>query len=83
VHDFFDILGLPDSAPPSEVRRVCAARRVRRPHPDFHGGGTSHAAGTLLTAPDLAVPAREVAIDFVDMGGLLDRIQSSFFGRER
>ena len=82
MHDFFDILGVPDSAPPSEVRRVCAARRVRRPHPDFHGGSGPSRHLDLATA-HLAVPAREAAIDFVDMGGLLDRMQAAFFRGDR
>ena len=84
MHDFFEILGLPDSAPPSEVRRVCAARRIRRPHPDFHNGGGSSL--TRLTTPadaDFRSPVSDVAIDFVDVSALLDRIQSSFFGRDR
>jgi len=83
VHDFFEILGLPDSAPPSEVRRVCAARRVRRPHPDFHGGVRSPLPLTPPAVADFASSTRDVAIDFVDMGALLDRIQTTFFGGER
>jgi hypothetical protein len=75
VHDFFDILGLPSSAPPMEVRRVCA-RRVRRSHPDFHVGGAT-------LAPHEVTPytpaSREVAVDFVEMSGLLDRMQAGFF----
>jgi len=76
VHDFFDILGLPSSAPPTEVRRVCA-RRVRRSHPDFRVGG-----GATMPAPTAAQPAREtleVAVDFVEMDVFIDRIQSAFF----
>lgn len=79
MHDFFDILGLPSSAPPSEVRRVCA-RRIRRSHPDFsHGAaptGPADAAGGPAVRPSL----QEVAVDFVEMGVFLDRMQASFFG---
>lgn len=83
MHDYFDILGVPDSAPPSEVRRVCAARRLRRPHPDFHGGAGPSRYLVDAAAPAFAVPAREVAIDFVDMSGLLDRMQAAFFAYDR
>jgi hypothetical protein len=77
VHDFFEILGLPSSAPPMEVRQVCA-RRVRRSHPDFHVGGAP-AAPQELTRDVTPSGALEVAVDFVDMSGLLDRMQAGFF----
>ena len=83
MHDFFDVLGLPSNAPVSEIRRVCA-RRLRRSHPDFrvdclpsstdtagHGGAAVH---------DL-VP-HDIAVDFVDMTSLLDRIETAFFTSE-
>lgn len=81
MHDFFDVIGLPENAPLGEIRR--SVRRPRRHHPDFR-----------LTPPDPAprsidewVPdgrvAREVAVDFVDVGTLLDRIEARFFGRDR
>jgi hypothetical protein len=77
VHDLFDILGVPSTAPPSEVRRVCA-RRVRRLHPDFHG---SRATTAPAVDADADLPAPDAAVDFVDMGAFVDRIQSAFFGR--
>jgi hypothetical protein len=83
VHDFFDVLGLPSNAPVSEIRRVCA-RRLRRSHPDFrvdchptatgavgHGGTTVH-----------EVVPHDIAVDFVDMTSLIERIETSFFGSE-
>ena len=76
MHDFFDIFGLPSSAPPMEVRRVCA-RRVRRSHPDFHVGGSDPAF--LDRTADGSLPVREVAVDFVEMSVLLDRVQAAFF----
>jgi hypothetical protein len=76
VHDFFDIFGIPSSAPPMEVRRVCA-RRVRRSHPDFHVGNAT--LGLPEVTGDTTPASREVAVDFVEMGGLLDRMQASFF----
>jgi hypothetical protein len=77
VHDFFDIVGLSRSAPPSEVRRVCA-RLVRRAHPDFFSGRpTSGVRPSLSRMPSPA--RRDVAVDFVDMSMVLDHIQASFF----
>ena len=77
MHDLFDILGLPSSAPPSEVRRVCA-RRVRRSHPDFHVGGGA-AVGLPMSTAEPARETLEVAVDFVEMGAFIDRMQSAFF----
>ena len=76
MHDFFDILGLPSSAPPMEVRRVCA-RRVRRSHPDFRVGGGGPTA--VPTTADPVPQTLEVAVDFVEMDVFIDRIQSAFF----
>ena len=79
MHDFFDIVGLSRSAPPIEVRRVCA-RVVRRAHPDFrHERG---AVGSDVQPPTVAV-RRDVAVDFVDMSAVIDRIQASFFCRSQ
>lgn len=75
MHDFFDILGLPSSAPPMEVRRVCA-RRVRRSHPDFHLGGGTPASPDVT--PEATPSSLEVAVDFVEIGALLDRVQAAF-----
>jgi hypothetical protein len=77
VHDLFDILGVPSTAPPSEVRRVCA-RRVRRIHPDFHAPGVA-----AFPEPDAdeGLPAHDLAVDFIEMGAFVDRIQAAFFGR--
>jgi hypothetical protein len=75
VHDLFDILGLPSSAPPLEVRRVCA-RRVRRSHPDFQVAGVPPPPEG---ASDPAPPVRDVAVDFLEVHALLDRVQAAFF----
>jgi hypothetical protein len=84
VHDLFDVLGLPRNAPVGEIRRVCA-RRSRCSHPDFRapsavdGKPTSrHGAGD---AGDLM--PRDLAIDFVDVASLLDRIELAFFAQNR
>lgn len=71
MHDFFDVLGLPDRAHPLEVRRV-SARYVRRCHPDFF-------PRTLTDPAPFSAPARDAAVDYVDPVSLLDRIQASFF----
>jgi hypothetical protein len=80
VHDFFDVLGLPSNAPVGEIRRVCA-RRVRRSHPDFRTPEPSVGLQTQDRCADAAVP-RDVAVDFVDVTSLLDRIELSFFRSE-
>jgi len=81
VHDFFDVIGLPQNAPLGEVRRC--ARRPRRHHPDFRLT-PDEAPPPPADHPSLAsrVP-RDVAVDFIDVGSLLDRIESHFFGRRR
>ena len=76
MHDLFDVLGLPSNAPIGEIRRVCA-QRVRRLHPDFRltaqipGGGEGQ-------PPPHALP-HDIAVDFVDVASLVDRIETSFF----
>lgn len=80
MHDLFDIVGLPRSAPPVEVRRVCA-RLVRRAHPDFvypneSGGSLAAAAAVSFDAPAVR---RDVAVDFLEMTAIRDRVQSAFF----
>jgi hypothetical protein len=82
VHDFFDVLGLPNNAPVSEIRRACA-RRVRRSHPDFGAGASPVCDPVRGQRVDRPPVTTDVAIDFVDVGALLDRIQTDFFGRDR
>jgi hypothetical protein len=76
VHDFFAIVGLSPTARPVEVRRVCA-RLTRRAHPDFAG------VVAVSRSPEPDVVRRrahlDVAVDFVEISGLLDRMQASFF----
>ena len=80
MHDLFDVLGLPRNAPLGEIRRVCA-RRSRRSHPDFR---PPHPEGGLLTASrpagDSTMP-HDIAVDFVDVTSLLDRIELAFFSQ--
>ena len=77
MHDAFEILGLPVNAPASEVRRAFA-RRVRRCHPDFHSAPTSTLTALVARLP-LEPPRQDVAIDFLDVSPLVDRIQAAFF----
>jgi hypothetical protein len=80
VHDLFDVLGLSRNAPAGEIRRVCA-RRLRRSHPDFRSRNTEGAAFVSSSA-DVAFPG-DVAVDFVDVTRLLDRIELAFFHQHR
>jgi hypothetical protein len=77
VHDYLDILGVAHDAPAGEIRRACA-RRTSRWHPDFTataGAAASGPHGSLLADAQLA----DAAIDFIDMGVVVDRMQRSFF----
>jgi len=82
VHDYFDILGLPTNAGASEVRRACA-RRVRRSHPDFRDPVLPETPGSDAPAGLDDLRPVDVAIDFVDMMSLVDRIQTGFFQSPR
>jgi hypothetical protein len=83
VHDYFEILGLPTNAGASEVRRACA-RRVRRSHPDFRDPVLLETPGSDAPAVGLVdLRPADVAIDFVDMMSLVDRIQAGFFQSPR
>jgi len=75
VHDFFEILGVSDDAPASEIRRACA-RRERRSHPDFRQGEPG-------ARPAPPAPRTDAAIDFVDMAAIVERMQGAFFGPVR
>jgi hypothetical protein len=74
VHDLFEILGLPTNAAASEVRR--AARRPRRIHPDFEEAAVP---ATPAASPRPAGPAPDVAIDFVSIATVIDRVRTAFF----
>jgi hypothetical protein len=73
VHDLFHVLGLSENAPVSEVRQACA-RRIARTHPDFRPASLSASEagpGSL---------ARDAAVNFIDVSGLVPRMQARFFG---
>ncbi len=77
MHDFFDVLGLPRNAPAGEIRRVCA-RRARRSHPDFRATTEGPSCPPRFERASWALE-RDVAVDFVDIRSLFDRIESAFF----
>lgn len=77
MHDLFDIVGLSRSAPPVEVRRVCV-RLNRRIHPDFClPAGTAGAAAR--SGPESRPVRLDIAVDFVAISTVIDRMQTSFF----
>lgn len=74
MHDYFHILGVSDGAPADEIRRA-SRRHLDRSHPDFRD--RSDRASAVLPEP------HDVAVDFVDMAAIVDRMQSVFFGPDR
>lgn len=74
MHDYFQILGVPDGASADEIRRA-SRRHLDRSHPDFR-----HRTGADVVTPQTPGDA---AVDFVDMSGIVDRMQSTFFGPDR
>ena len=88
MHDYFDILGVSRNARGQEIRRA-SLRRVRQVHPDI-GDDPSVEAGSAfryLTRAGSAAAVRrdlpDVAIDFLDITPLVDRMRDAFFSRER
>jgi hypothetical protein len=79
VHDVFEILGLPMDALPSDIRRAYA-RRSRRLHPDFCEAGSSARTSVGRFRPDLT--GGDIAVDFVTVSSVIDRIQTAFFADE-
>ena len=74
MHDYFHILGVSDGTPADEIRRA-ARRHLERSHPDFRKPPDRRLLANR--APD------DVAIDFVDMAAIVERMQTAFFGPER
>ncbi len=75
MHDYFTILGVPESAPADEIRRA-HRRRPGRSHPDFC---TDHDRPAPLDAAARPHGLDDVAIDFVEMSAVLDRMRAAFF----
>jgi hypothetical protein len=79
VHDYFDIIGLSTNAGGNEVRRACA-RRVRRAHPDFREvSDAGPVRAPLARVAGIEPVSSDVAIDFVDITTLIEKIQAAFF----
>lgn len=81
MHDFFDILGVPHDAPAQQIRRACARRTVTL-HPDF-GVPAGPAAGNASDPARPPADLADVAIDFVDMSSMIERMQAAFFTSAR
>jgi len=81
VHDYFDILGVPHDAPAQQIRRACARRTVTR-HPDF-GVVDGPAAGDAAARGRPPAELADVAIDFMDMSSIVERMQAAFFTSRR
>jgi hypothetical protein len=71
MHDYFQILGVPEFAPAEEIRRALR-RRPGHPHPDF-------ACDVVITDRRPLHRLDEVAVDFVEMGAVIDRMRAAFF----
>ena len=76
MHDYFEILGVARDARAGDIRAACA-RHAARPHADLLEA-EQRPAGPLAGGE----PARElidVAVDFPDLSGVIDRMQTAFF----
>jgi len=75
VHDYFEILGVSPDARAPEVRRA-RRRRTGTCHPDVQDGDRQAGAAT---AGPFAANGPDVAIDFIDMAPVVDRMRAAFF----
>lgn len=85
MHDYFEILGVPPDARAQDIRRA-VRRRTRPGHPDVRDGEVSDEPVPVSHGRDVSrdlAPEVDVAIDFVDMTTIVDRMQSAFFGSSR
>ena len=78
MRDYFDVLGVSHAARASEIRWR-HARRVCRLPPDFCSGTSARIDGACVAVPSVTGPRLDVAIDFVDIAAVLDRVQAAFF----
>jgi hypothetical protein len=69
VHDYFEILGVAPDAHAMDIRRACA-RRASRPQPDFLEPGRQ---------PGPPLQLADVAVDFLDMSDIVERMRVAFF----
>lgn len=83
MHDYFDIIGVSRHAPADEIRRA-SARRAWKWHPDFDGYvGVLPSRGPSGARAAGLHGLAEIAIDFVDMSEIVDRMQVAFFDQAR
>jgi len=85
MHDYFEILGVPPDARASEIQRAGRRRSVSA-HPDFRGDDDTAsrlAVDSALARDHAPVELVDVAIDFVDMAAVVDRMRRAFFGASR
>ena len=75
MHDYFHVLGVPEYAPADEIRRALR-RRHGRSHPDF----CQQSDAIPALAPLASVHGLDdVAIDFIEMSAVIDRMRDAFF----
>ncbi|MFI5177631.1 MAG: DnaJ domain-containing protein [Vicinamibacterales bacterium] len=85
MHDYFEILGVSPDARAREIQRACR-RHSPTAHPDFRDDADDTARAARDAALSRArgpVELADVAIDFVDMTAVVDRMQSAFFATPR
>jgi hypothetical protein len=83
VHDYLHILGVAHDAPAVVIRRA-NARHGARMHPDFRTGTAAAADERFVRRAGVRRPALlDIAIDFLDMTAIVDRMQASFFRTPR
>lgn len=70
MHDYFDILGVPPGAGAQQVRDA-RRRRIGGSHPDVRGGEPA--------SPAPVAPPPDLAVDFVELSAIVERMRAAFF----
>lgn len=86
MHDYFEILGVSPDARAREIQLACR-RRAALAHPDFCAEPPGAASRVPRDTPHdrdrAAADLVDIAVDFVDMATIVERMQSAFFGTSR